>query len=54
MQCLTVDVEAEVGEADGDPAVPGQPLAEVGVGEAGEDLHVVVGDRVRHPGVLCV
>ena len=45
---ITVVVETEVRIGDRHPAVARQPLAEVGVGDSREDLHVVVRDRVGH------
>ena len=45
---ITVVVETEVRIRDRHSTVARQPLAEVGVGDSREDLHVVVGDRVGH------
>ena len=45
---ITVVLQTEVTGGHGHPAVPRQPPAQLGVGDAREDLHVVVGDGVGH------
>ena len=50
---ITVVVQTEVTGGHGHPAVPRQPLAQLGVGDAREDLHVVVGDGVGHCNLPC-
>ena len=45
---LTIVVETEVAARHCHPAVARQPPAQLGVGDAREDLHVVVGDGVGH------
>ena len=45
---ITVVVETEVRIRHRHPAVARQPLAQVGVGDPREDLHVVVRDGVGH------
>ena len=47
---LTIIVETELCAGDGHPAVATQPLAQLGVGEASEHLHVMIGHRIRHLG----
>ena len=49
---LTIVIETELGAGDGHPAVSAKPLAEVGVGEATEHLHVMIRDRIRHLAML--
>ena len=48
LSALTVIVKTEVRIRDRHSAVPRQPLAQVGVGDTREDLHVVVRDGVGH------
>ena len=45
---ITVVLQTEVTGGHGHPAVPRKPPAQLGVGDAREDLHVVVGDGVGH------
>ena len=47
---LTIIVETELCAGDGHPAVAAQPLAQLGVGEASEHLHVMIGHRICHLG----
>ena len=43
-------MQAEVTARHGDSAVSSQPPAQLGVGDAREDLHVVIADGVGHLG----
>ena len=47
---LTIIVETELCAGDCHPAVAAQPLAQLGIREASEHLHVMIGHRVCHLG----
>ena len=50
---ITIIVETELCAGDCHPAVAAQPLAQLGIREASEHLHVMIGHRVCHFGRWC-